>query len=51
MDEYESVSPLVEAGIEVHELFLAFQTAGFTESQALYIAGQAVAVLITAGKG
>jgi len=30
-----ALTPLVNAAVEAHELFLAFQEAGFTEEQAM----------------
>ena len=37
------MSPLLAFAISVNELFLAFQEAGFTEDQALYLTGQRMA--------
>lgn len=34
------MSPLLAYAVSVHELHLAFQEAGFTEDQALYLTGQ-----------
>lgn len=36
----EAISVLIEAAISMHEMFISLTTAGFTESQALYIVSQ-----------
>ena len=44
-DEKEPVEPfgtVLEAAIAMHELFLSYQAAGFSENQALYLCAQAV---------
>jgi len=36
----EPFTSLLEAAMSAHEMFLAFQAAGFTEQQALYLLAQ-----------
>jgi hypothetical protein len=38
--------PLAEGAVAVHNLFLAYVEAGFTEHQAIYIVGQMLAASI-----
>ncbi|MCW2915520.1 MAG: hypothetical protein JWN52_3588 [Actinomycetia bacterium] len=38
----DPVSALAEGAAQLHELYLAFISAGFTESQALYLVGQQI---------
>lgn len=38
----DPVSALAEGAAQLHEFFLALESAGFTESQALYLVGQAI---------
>jgi hypothetical protein len=36
----DPITALTEAAASLHEMFLAYVKAGFTEQQALYLAGQ-----------
>lgn len=50
----EPLTELVESSVQQHEMFLAYQQAGFTESQALYLLGCALKAMLsppTAGGG
>jgi hypothetical protein len=42
-DPEDPITQLAEAAMSLHELFIAYVAAGFTENQALYIVGQLVA--------
>lgn len=46
-DPYEN-SPLAVAATSLHELFECLRTAGFSESQALYLVGQ---TMVTSDEG
>jgi hypothetical protein len=50
----EPLTQLGEAAAQMHEMFLAYMQAGFTDQQALYLVGQAVKAMFappTAGGG
>lgn len=50
----EPLTELVESTVQQHEMFLAYQQAGFTENQALYLVGCALRAMLsppTAGGG
>jgi len=41
-DAPSDITPLLDAAIAMHELFLTLKQAGFTEGQALYIVAQGI---------
>jgi hypothetical protein len=41
-DASSDMTPLLDAAISMHELFLTLTQAGFTEAQALYIVAQGI---------
>lgn len=45
----DPVTSLAEGAAQLHELFVAYLNAGFTESQALYLLGQIIQAGIQAG--
>jgi hypothetical protein len=50
----EPLTELAESTAQMHEMFLAYQEAGFTENQALYLIGCALKAMLsppTAGGG
>jgi len=42
----DPITQLAAAAVGLHELFTSFVTAGFSESQALYLVGQALTASI-----
>jgi hypothetical protein len=47
----DPITALVQAAASVHEMFLAYLAAGFTEQQALYLIAQVLAAGATAQQG
>lgn len=42
----EPMTELLESAVSLHELYLSYVEAGFTEQQALYLIGQVLAGLV-----
>lgn len=42
-DPEDPITQLAAAAVSLHELFIAYVGAGFTEPQALYLVGQTIA--------
>lgn len=42
-DPQDPIAPMVSVGVELHEMYLALNQAGFTKKEALFLVGQAVA--------
>jgi hypothetical protein len=40
----KDTTPLADAAVAIHEMFLSYVAAGFTEQQALYLIAQQMAV-------
>lgn len=47
-NHFGGMTELMQAAVQLHELFTSLMIAGFTEQQALYLIGQHI---IAAGKG
>jgi hypothetical protein len=43
----EPMTELGESAVHMHEVFLSYVQAGFTEQQALYLVGQALKAMLT----
>jgi hypothetical protein len=45
-DLQDPMSVLAEGAAQIHEMFLSYQEAGFTEQQALYLVGCAIKAML-----